>query len=193
MAIVVNQSPPVGLEPAPLGQRLAAFVLDWLVTCIIVSLFLAAAGLYLLLTSDMAAKDPPDRALLTAVLVATLSAPVWCVVTLAGYTWHGRSPGKLAMNLRVVGRNQQPPGVWRALLRLVVFVTEVAPLAAVAPVAALAVAWRTSAVLPHVLAGVALALIVPVLSLLLVVRDRRRRSLHDMIAGTMVVRDWGSS
>jgi uncharacterized RDD family membrane protein YckC len=193
--LAVAEHPPtaIGLESAPFGARLAAFVLDWLVSFIIVSLFLAGAGLYLLLVSDMAANDVPDRALVTAVLVATLAAPVWCVVTLAGYTWHGRSPGKLAMNLRVVGRDHQPPGVWRAIIRLVVYVTEVMPLAAVAPVAALAVAWSSNAMMPQLLMGLSVALIVPTASLVLVLRDGRRRALHDIAAGTMVVRDWGAS
>jgi uncharacterized RDD family membrane protein YckC len=189
--VVVAEQPaaPVRQPAAPFLGRLAAQVLDWLVTFIIVALFLVAAGLYLLVTSDMARRDPSDQAILTALVIASLSIPTWCVVTLAGFTWRGRSAGKLAMNLRIVARNGSPPGIRRSLLRFVVYAVEVVPLALAAPVAALALVWRSSGVLSQMLVVGGAALLVPAISLLLVLRDRSKRALHDLAAGTTVVAD----
>ena len=39
-----------------------------------------------------------------ALIIASQEVPVWAVLTLAGWVWHGRSAGKLAMNLRIVDR-----------------------------------------------------------------------------------------
>lgn len=189
--MVVAEQRPVHVQRpvAPFGGRLAAQVLDWLVTFIITSAFVVAAGLYLLISSDMARRDPPDRAILTAVLVAAMAVPVWCVVTLAGFTWHGRSVGKLAMNLRVVAGDGRPPGIGRSLVRLVVYTVEVAPLAATAPVLALVLAWRPAGVLLPALVALGSAAVLPLVSLGLVLRDREHRALHDLLAGTVVIID----
>jgi uncharacterized RDD family membrane protein YckC len=175
--------------PAPLGSRLAALVLDWLVAFILGCVFLVAAGLYLLVVSDMGYKDASDQAIGVALIVVSLTVPIWLVVTLAGYTWHGRSVGKLAMNLRVVDRSGEPPNLWRSIVRLLVYAFEVAPLTAIAPVAGLALVWRSTSVLTQLLVALGVTLIVPALSVLLMVRDRSRRSLHDFAAGTTVIAD----
>lgn len=187
VAVATRVQQPFTRMPAPFGARLAALVLDWLVAFIIVSLFIVAAGLYLLLSSDMANRDPSDQTILNALLIASLAAPAWCVVTLLGYTWHGQSAGKLAMDLRVVAPDGEPPGLWRALVRLTVYVLEVIPLAGSVPVAVVVLAWRPSAVWPQVLTGLGAALLVPLISTVLLLWDRERRALHDVVAGTRVL------
>lgn len=189
--MVVADQPSVRIQRpvAPFGSRLAAQVLDWLVTFILTSAFMVAAGLYLLISSDMARRDPSDRAILTAALVAAMAVPAWCVVTLAGFTWHGRSVGKLAMNLRVVAGDGRPPGIGRSLVRLVVYILELAPLAAIAPVIALVLAWRPAGVLVPALVALGGAAVLPLVSLGLVLRDREHRALHDLLAGTVVIVD----
>lgn len=186
-AVAEHAGPRITAEPAPLGARLIAFLLDWLVTFILVCLFTASAGLVLLIASDMGREDPPDRALYAALLIASLVVPVWAVLTLTGWVWHGRSAGKLAMNLQVVDSSGRPPGIPRAAARLVVYMLENAPIAMVAPVVLGMTLLRAHAVVPQALAALAAALVLPVISAALALRDPRHRTLHDLAAGTLVV------
>ena len=52
---------------------------------------------------------------------------------------------------------------------------------------AAALLLRSQPVLPVIGAVFALSLLVPLASTVLVLRDRRHRALHDLIAGTVVV------
>ncbi len=176
------------VEPAGFGSRLAAYLLDSLVAFIISCLCAASAGLLLLINSDMGRKDPSERAIYAALIVASLAAPIWLVMTLHGWTAHGRTIGKLAMNLRIVDGRGRNPSLARALPRMVVYLLESLPLAGVAPVAALAYLLQTP-VVPRVLVATGLALLVPLISVALALGHPRRRALHDIVAGTLVVRD----
>ena len=187
MAVAEHPAMAPTAYPAGFAARLAAYVLDWLVTFILACVCTASAGLLLLLTSDMGRTDPPDRAIYAALIIATLVVPVWFVMTLAGWTWEGRSIGKLAMNLRILDRRGHPPGVWRAMLRLAVYIVENVPVAALAPTMAAALLLRSQPVLPVIGAAFSLSLLVPLVSTVLVLHDRRHRALHDFIAGTVVV------
>lgn len=176
-------------RPATFGSRLAAYVLDWLVTFILTCLFVAAGGLVLLMASDMGRTDPSDGQIFAFFIIVSLVVPVWAVMTVTGWAWYGRSVGKLAMNLRVVGRNGRRPGLPRSLVRLVVYAMESLPLALVAPVGGSAWLLRAnSAVRPAMVIG-AVALALPLVSVILLLRDKSHRALHDLAAGTMVVAD----
>lgn len=174
-------------RPAGLGSRLAAYLLDWLVTFILGCLFTAAAGLLLLIASDMGRRDPSDRAFYAAPILASFVVPAWSVITLAGWARWGRSVGKLALNLRVVDRRGAVPGMRRALVRLVVYIMENLPAAALAPAVAAALLLRSHPLLPPLLAALGVALVAPLLSVALVLRDRSHRALHDLAAGTLVI------
>jgi uncharacterized RDD family membrane protein YckC len=191
VSVAVAQRPaaPIASPPASIGGRLAAYALDWVVAFILTCVFLAAGGLVLLVTSDMGREDPPDRALVAALVIASLVVPVWFVMTLTGWTWYGRSVGKLAMNQRIVDGRGGPPGLGRSLLRLFVYVVENAPMAMLLPLAVAAWVTRERTLLLPALAGSAVVLPVPLVSAVLMMIDRRRRSLHDRVAGTLVVDD----
>lgn len=187
MTSLVLPSTDTTAAPASLGNRLAAYLIDWLVTFILGCVFISAAGLLLLVASDMGRTDPPDRVLYAALLVAAMVVPVWTVVTLVGWSWQGQSVGKLAMNLRVVNRSGAAPGLGRALVRLLVYVVEHVALLA-GPLAGAASWWLGSRELPAlVLVAPAATLVVPVVSLILLLKDRERRALHDRVAGTWVI------
>lgn len=176
-----------GPVPATFARRLAAQFLDWLVLFILACVLFAAAGLLLLLSSDMGRRDLDERAIYAALIITSLIVPVGFVVTLTGYTWHGRSAGKLAMSLRVTGPDGAPPGIARALVRLLIYLVEIAPLVGALPVAAFVLIVGPRDVPIQALAiGIAL-LLVPVISLVVMLRDHRRRALHDTVAGTSVV------
>lgn len=187
MTVVERPTLATAAAPAPLGSRLAAYLLDWLVAFILVCVFVSAAGLLLLVASDMGRSDPPDRALYAALLVAALVVPVWALVTLLGWSWHGQSVGKLAMNLRVVKRGGTAPGLGRALVRLAVYAAENLMLL-LAPLGWVAAWWLRSRGLPlPLLLAPPAALILPLVSLALLLTDREHRALHDRLAGTWVV------
>lgn len=187
MTSLVLPSTDTTAAPASLGNRLAAYLIDWLVTFILGCVFISAAGLLLLVASDMGRTDPPDRVLYAALLVAAMVVPVWTVVTLVGWSWQGQSVGKLAMNLRIVNRSGATPGLGRALVRLLVYVVEHVALLA-GPLAGAASWWLGSRELPAlVLVAPAATLVVPVVSLILLLKDRERRALHDRVAGTWVI------
>lgn len=187
MTVLDRPSTAPAAAPAPLGSRLAAYLLDWLVTFILTCVFISAAGLLLLVASDMGRTDPPDRALYTALLVAGMVVPVWTLVTLAGWSWHGQSVGKLAMNLRVVSRGGTTPGLGRAVVRLVVYTAEHLALV-LAPLSGAAAWWLRSREVPlPLLFAPAAALVLPVVSVALLLTDQQRRALHDRLAGTWVI------
>jgi uncharacterized RDD family membrane protein YckC len=174
---------------ATFGSRLAAYMLDWLVTFILACLFVAAGGLMLLRASDMGRTDPSDSEIFAFFIIVSLVVPVWAVMTVTGWAWYGRSVGKLAMNLRVVGRNGRRPGLPRSLVRLVVYALESLPLALVAPVGASAWMLRANSATRPVMVVGAVALALPIVSVIVLLRDRSHRALHDLAAGTMVVTD----
>lgn len=179
----------IAAAPAPLGSRLAAYLLDWLVTFILACVFVSAAGLLLLVASDMGRTDPPDRVLYAALLVAAMVVPVWVLVTLLGWSWHGQSVGKLAMNLRIVDRGGAAPGLGRALVRLAVYTVENL-LLLLAPLGGAAAWWlRSRGLPPPLLLAPPAALLVPFVSVALLLVDREHRALHDRLAGTWVVAD----
>ncbi len=187
MTVVDHPSAVMTAVPAPLGSRLAAYLLDWLVTFILVCVFISAAGLLLLVASDMGRTDPPDRALYAALLVATMVVPVWTLVTVVGWSRYGQSVGKHAMNLRVVSRSGGTPGLGRTLVRLVVYTAENLALL-LAVLGGTAVWWlRSHDLPPPLLLAPLAALALPVVSVALLLRDRERRALHDRLAGTWVI------
>jgi uncharacterized RDD family membrane protein YckC len=109
----------------------------------------AAAGVYL--AASVVGGLRPSW--LVGVLVAVGWALVVDVYLLLFWTMTGRTPGMRLMRLRVVGPRGDPPGLGRAVVRLV---------------------------------GLFLAIALFFAGFLPVLVDRRRRGVHDMLAGTVV-------
>ena len=176
-------------QPAGLGRRLAAYVLDWLVTFILGCLLTAAAGMILLRSTDGGRRDASDRAIYASVIIAGLVIPVWLAMTVAGWAWWGRTLGKVAVSIRVVDRRGRPPGIARALVRMMIYIIENVPPAVALPVAGMALALRPDLSAPPIqlLTACGAALVAPLVSLALMLRDPARRALHDLLAGTIVV------
>lgn len=175
--------------PAPLPPRLAAFFLDWAVGLGLAVAFSVAAWLWLLAASANGTRQPADRALYGSIVIATAWLPLWAAYTLLSWTRSGQTPGLAAMALRVADRSGEPPGPGRALTRLAVL-TISAVLLTLAPllvVGLAAAAWQHTLPLLLALGGVAvvaLALIDP----LWCIARADRRALHDLAAGTFVLR-----
>ncbi len=189
MAVAERVASLSAVRPAPFASRLLAYLLDWLVAFILTCVFLAAGGLIVLIASDMAREDAPDRAMAAGVATAAMAAPVWLVVTLTGWTMAGRSAGKLALDLKIVTRRGRPPGFGRALIRLTVALIESAPLAAAPVVAVLMYLADDSRAALRLGAPAAAGLLIPLASAICTLADRQHRALHDFAAGTRVVRE----
>jgi uncharacterized RDD family membrane protein YckC len=176
-------------QPAPLPLRLAAFFLDWAVGLGLAGVFALAAWLWLLLASANGNRQPADGALYGAIVIATAWLPLWAVYTLLSWTRHGQTPGLAAMELRVAERSGRPPGPGRALVRLAVLSIGAALLVLLPPlvVGLIAAAWQHTLPLLLALAGVTLALLAVIDPLWCVARADRR-ALHDVAAGTYVLR-----
>jgi len=188
-------SQPVTVEsaPAPAAARVAAFLIDLVLAGAVALSCSLIAWIWLLAASGGGARQPSDSEIYGALALFAACLPIWGAIMLLCWSRRGQSPGLAAMALRLVVRGNVPPAPLRALVRLIVFcaATGVGLLTIVLIIAAAAaVAQRT---LPAVLA---LALLLP-LALALAdplcwVLTPDGRALHDLIAGTRVVRATGT-
>ena len=180
--------------PAPAAARLAAYLIDLLMAAGVALGCLLAAWLWLLATSDGGTRQPSDGAIYVALALFAAWLPLWGAIMLLCWSRRGQSPGLAAMTLRLVGRGDTPPSPLRALLRLIVVgaATGIGLITVLLLLGAFAAAAQQT--LPTVLA---LALLLP---LALAVADPlvwlltpERRALHDLLAGTRVVRATGAA
>ncbi|MGN9890185.1 RDD family protein [Micromonospora sp. L31] len=155
--LVSGEAVQLDVRAARLGSRVLALLLDVAVQLVLVVLLgMALTGLAL------NALPGVDGALMNAL------ATVFLVLLLVGYPVlferfnHGRTPGKLAVGLRVVSADGGPVGVRQSLSRALVGV---------------AVEWP----------GLVLPLLSWVAGVAVMLTDRRGRRLGDLVAGTMVV------
>lgn len=175
--------------PAPAAARLAAYGIDLALAGAVALGCWLLAWLWLLATSGAGLRQPSDPAIAIAIAAGFAWLPIWGAVMLLCWSRRGQSPGLAAMALRVVGRDDMPPAPLRALARLLALsaATGFALLAIVLLAgAAAAAAQRTLPLLLGValLLPLALALADPLVWLL----SPGHRPLHDLVAGTRVVR-----
>lgn len=155
--LVSGEAVQLDVRAARLGSRVLALLLDVAVQLVLVVLLgMALTGLAL------NALPGVDEALMNALTT------VFLVLLLVGYPVlferfnHGRTPGKMAVGLRVVSADGGPVGVRQSLSRALVGV---------------AVEWP----------GLVLPLLSWVAGVAVMLTDRRGRRLGDLVAGTMVV------
>lgn len=178
----------VRVRRAGVLPRVAAYVVDWLVMVIVGSLLVAIGGMQLYWVTDRGRNDPPDAALYAFLVICGLTAPVWAVMTLVGWSWSGRSVGKLAMGLRILTRGGGRPGLLRGCARLVVFTLENLLLFTLPVATALRLA--ASDAVPLWALGAAAALSLAALAALApALLWSSGRPLHDLAAGTIVVEE----
>lgn len=177
--------------PARLARawlRLAAYVVDWLVTVIVASVLVSIGGLQLYLASDRGTQDPPNGSVYVFFGLALLALPIWMVMTLAGWSTSGRSVGKLATGLRIIDRFGRTPGFVRSLIRFAVYGVENLPIV-IAPVV-IALWIITDDALPAwSVPATALLLLGSVVALLPALVSPGGRTLHDVAAGTTVIEE----
>lgn len=177
------------LPAAPMPARIAAFLLD--LACGLGGAALCAllAYLWLLWRTNGGTVPPSDAAIYAGIAVGLLWLPAWGIVTVLAWSGSGQTLGLSAMDLRIVDGAGHPPAPAAALLRFVVLVACAVPLLLGPLLLAGVVAAAAQNTLPLllgvvVLLPVALALVDP----LCCARTPQRRALHDLAAGTRVVR-----
>ena len=168
---------------ASFEARVAAAILDLIVLFIIAGLLVAIGSLVVLVSSNFERVDPSDTAInlfwgcVGSILPATL------LYLFVGFAWKGQTIGQSVMQLMVIrsdGRRLGAVGSAARILGMLIYVL----FAAIVAVAGFA--FRDSALLAG--AAVAVAFLLIALGLFSAAFDRRRRALHDRIAGTVVIR-----
>lgn len=174
--------------PARASLRIVAYLVDWLVAVILFATLVSAGALQLYIVTDGVQHDAPDASLYAFLIIIALAVPLWLIGTLAAWASAGRSVGKLAMGLRIVGPNGAHPGVGRSLIRLLAATGELVMLL-LGPLTLLvraALADRVPAVITALATLVSLLMLV---ALLVTTLGRGGRPPHDRLAGTVVVEE----
>lgn len=183
--------PTVGLKTARLEARVVAFLVDSVILLSFILVFMAIAGLQLLLKSEFGEVDPPDSSFWAVLAITVAVVPFWAAFNVGLYLWRSQSVGQYVAGIKVVRINGSTPDLGSAVVRLLVLNPLLFhPFLAVlwALVAAIATSVTVSeVVLVATVTMVVLSLISPFLALAAAALDKERRALHDRVAGTLVV------
>jgi uncharacterized RDD family membrane protein YckC len=178
-----GRRPAFRLHYASFESRVAAGALDVLVMFIIASLLVTVGSLIVLISSDFERVEPSSTALAAFWACVGLIPVALLLYFFIGLAWKGQTVGAAVMQLMVVRSDGRPLGVVGAMARVIglLFYVLVVGFGMVA-----AYALRES----MALAGgvLALTLALAALGILWAAFDRHRRTLHDRLAGTIVVR-----
>ena len=184
-----GSSPSVSPAPARSAERLAAFLLDLAVGLGLLLVTTALGWLWLLWRSDAGSRQPADWAIYLGISVVTLWLPLWAAYSAICWMRNGQTPGLAVMALRVEARSGAEVGAGRSLVR--VLLVSIAGSAAV--LTPLIVIAMLAAAAQNTLPPLALLVLLPPLAILAAEfacwwLTADRQALHDLIAGTRVVR-----
>lgn len=174
------------VAPAPLGRRVSAYLLDWLVSLVAAAMAVALAAGLLLCTSDLDRRDPPDWSLYVAMIVVSLWLPAWFLYTTLAWSAAGRTLGMAMTGVSVVAARGAAAGILRAAGRTILLALLSAPLLLSPALLAIFASLGTveplwlSIPLACSVAGSTLACASPFLA-------SDRVAWHDRITGTRVV------
>jgi len=178
-----ERRPPARLHYASFESRVAAGALDILVLFIIAALLVTAGSLIVLISSDFEKVEPSSTALNAFWVCVAAIAPAILLYFFVGLAWKGQTIGASVMQLMVIRSDGRPLGVLGSMARVVgllvyVLITGVGLIAAYA--------FRDSSAIAA--AAVGGAMLLAAMGFIWAAFDRHRRTLHDRIAGTIVVR-----
>ena len=191
MAATVASPRPAGAVPdsrpryryASFESRVAAALLDLLVLFIIAGILVALGSLIVLVSSDFERVEPSDTAfnLFWACIGSIL--PSSLLYLFVAFAWKGQTIGHSVMQIMVIRSDGRRLGVLGSASRIIGLLVYVLFIAAGALAA---FALRDSAA--GAVAAVVGAFVLVGAGLFWAAFDRRRRTLHDRIAGTVVIR-----
>jgi uncharacterized RDD family membrane protein YckC len=174
---------PLRLHYATFESRVAAGTLDVLVLFIIASLLVTAGSLVVLISSDFEKVDPSTTAINVFWGCVGAIVPAFLLYFFISLAWKGQTIGAAVMQLMIIRSDGRPLGVLGAMARVIGLLLYVLILG-VGIIAAYAL--RNSTLQSG--AAVAIAFLVASAGFLWSAFDSQRRTLHDRIAGTIVVR-----
>jgi uncharacterized RDD family membrane protein YckC len=163
--------------------RVAAGALDILVLFIIASLFVSAGSLVVLISSDFEKVDPSSTAINLFWVCIVSIIPAYFLYFFIGLAWKGQTVGAAVMQIMVIRSDGRPLGVLGAVARVIGLLFYV-----LVVLIGVAIAYSLRNSTAGAAAAIAGAFFVATLGFLWAAFDRHRRTLHDRLAGTIVVR-----
>ena len=171
------------LRHASFESRVVAGILDGLMLFIIAALFVTAGSMVILISSDFEKVEPSTTAI-NIFWGAALTIPIaFLLYFFIGWAWRGQTVGAAVMQVRVVKSNGRRLGILGSLARVLGLLAYVV---VIAIGCFIAFAYKDSTLIAA--AAIGIALILAVAGLVWAAFDRHRRTLHDRLAGTIVVR-----
>jgi uncharacterized RDD family membrane protein YckC len=183
-------------EPAGLGSRLVAYVLDSVFLFAFTMLFATASFLNIYLRSDSGRDNASDGTIWLSVYMLLLTVPAWFLFNVALTSRRGQTVGQYVMGLRLVAADKAP----LTPKRLATYWLALHPLLFHPMLAGfwLLFAWVAISISENdllLVLGLALAfmcVLAPLASLVFAALDRQHRGVHDRLAGVRVNRvDYG--
>ena len=168
---------------ASFEARVAAAALDALVLFIILAVLAIAGSLAILISSDFERVNASDTSINVFWACLGSAPPLFLLYFFISFAWRGQTAGAAVMRTVVVRSDGRPLGVFGAIARVIALL--VYPLifgfGAVG-----AYAFRDDPIVAASTIGA--AILAALLGVLWSAFDPHRRTLHDRIAGTIVVR-----
>jgi len=179
-------------DHAGIGPRIIAYLIDSVVLSAFFLVFIAISAVNIYVSSDSGNSDPSDGETWNSVLIALLAVPAWFVVGVLFDLKRGQSLGKYMVGLRVVRSDGRPAGFSRHLthwlaLHPLLFHPVIAGFWALFTWASISFTESTAIYLAG-LAATLLCFLAPIVNFVFALGDPLRRGVHDLIAGTKVVR-----
>ncbi|MGE5596706.1 MAG: RDD family protein [Hyphomicrobiales bacterium] len=174
---------PVRLHYATFEARVAAGTLDVLCLFIIASLLVTIGSMVVLISSDFERVDPSTTAINIFWVCVGAIAPAFLLYFFISLAWKGQTVGAAVMQLMVIRSDGRPLGILGSVARVVGMLFYVLILGIGIVVA---FALRDSTLQSG--GAVAVAFLLASAGFLWSAFDSKRRTLHDRIAGTIVVR-----
>jgi len=175
--------PAVRVEYASFESRLAAATLDVLVILIIAALLIFIGATAILISSDFERVDPSTTSINVFWTCVGAIVPAVLLYFFISFAWKGQTVGAAVMQIMIIRSDGRPLGVLGSVARVVGFLFYLLLLLAGGIVA---LVFNDSLAIALGAVGIALALIFA--GILWAVFDSQRRTLHDRLAGTIVVR-----
>lgn len=162
---------------------MVAGAIDVLVLFIIASLLTSTGALIVLISSNFERVDPSATAINIFWICVVSIVPALFLYFFIGLAWKGQTVGAAVMQIMVLRSDGRPLGVLGACARVVGMLLYV-----LFVLVGIGAAYVLRTTTPAAAAAIAVAFIVTILGFLVAAFDPRRRTLHDRLAGTIVVR-----
>lgn len=178
-----RRRPAVRISYASFESRVAAGALDVLVLFIIASLLVSAGSLVVLISSDFEKVDPSGTSINIFWACTGSIAPAFLLYFFIGLAWKGQTIGDAVMQIMVIRSDGRPLGVLGSVARVIGLLIYALIIGGGVIVA---FAFRDTAAIAG--AAIAVAFLLAAAGIIWAAFDSHRRTLHDRIAGTIVVR-----